>query len=692
MHSEYYPYDIETYLNCFTIVFKRHSDKAQWRFEISPWKNEGFELYIFIQQIANSNGVMVGFNNWFFDYPVLHKLMERQGQVNAAFLYRYGQQIINDGKGGPLAKWQHAVWDRDQYCPQIDLFRIHHFDNKAKMTSLKLLEFNMRMNDIQELPYSPHEDLNQLQLVKVFDYNEHDVDATDKFLGFSMDMLDMRYQLSNKFGENMLNDNDVKIGEKIVVDTLKKSGVHLKKGMKTLRSEIRVNEIIFDYINFRTPEFNAALEWFRDLIIYPDEIKEEDDNKTKKKYTVDFEGFHFDLGLGGIHGSLSETVLRTTKEKKIKDIDVEGYYPSISISNGVYPAHIGPAWCEAMQWMKKERIKVGKKTAIGNGYKLGGNGSYGKSKDKHSVMYDPQYTMTITINGQLMLCMLAEELMLSIPDFEMVQVNTDGLTCMYPPKYEEQVSGICTWWEQLTRLVLEHVDYNLMAIRDVNNYLAVTKPYKDKEGKLVPSKVKRIGAYAYELALDNPGTRELPWHKNHSAVVVAKAAEAALVRNVNIETFIRGHIQSNPWDFYLRTKVNRSSQLFLESLEYWGDVTVNTRSDEIQRVSRYYISNRGGKLIKVMKPTEKKQQEWLDKPHWRHIKTGETKQGKKAPSGMWVQIDPPSKTRPDTRTGIDSKYCVTIANTIENGVPDLTDLNVNYYVNESRKLVDKLIA
>lgn len=345
-----------------------------------------------------------------------------------------------------------------------------------------------------------------------------------------------------------------------------------------------------------------------------------------------------------------------------------------------------------MDWMYHERLRVGKKTDIGNGFKLALNGSYGKSSDEHSVLYDPQYTMSITINGQLMLCMLAEALMDAIPDFKMVQINTDGLTYTFPPEYREQVMEVHKWWETVTQLELEHVDYRLMAIRDVNNYLAVTKPYKDDEGKLKPGKVKRIGAYAYVRAGEDSSTRELPWHKNNSAVVVAKAAEAALVRNVNIETFIRNHLTVNPWDFFLRTKVNRSSGLFLETPEYWGDQVVNIRSDEIQRVSRYYISNHGGKLVKVMTPTEKKQKEWLEKPHWRHIKTGETKQGKKAPSGMWVQIDPPSKTRPDTRTGIDSKYWVTLCNTIPNGQPDLTDININYYVSEARKLVDKLIA
>jgi len=66
-----------------------------------------------------------------------------------------------------------------------------------------------------------------------------------------------------------------------------------------------------------------------------------------------------------------------------------------------------------------------------------------------------------------------------------------------------------------TRLEFEHVLYQKMCIANVNSYIAVTQS----------GKVKRIGAYAYERASENPGTRELPWHKDHSAVVIAKAAE-----------------------------------------------------------------------------------------------------------------------------------------------------------------------
>ena len=149
----------------------------------------------------------------------------------------------------------------------------------------------------------------------------------------------------------------------------------------------------------------------------------------------------------------------------------------------------------------------------------------------------------------------------------------------------------------MTQLELEHVNYSRMAVRDCNSYLAVTQPYQGKDGKLVPPKVKRIGAYAYIRAEEDSGTRELPWHKDHGAIVVAKAAEAALVRGENIESFIRRHLTVCPLDFMLRTKINRKDKLILETPVMWGDTVVTTRQQEQQRVTRYYVSKDGGYLI-----------------------------------------------------------------------------------------------
>lgn len=226
-------------------------------------------------------------------------------------------------------------------------------------------------------------------------------------------------------------------------------------------------------------------------------------------------------------------------------------------------------------------------------------------------------------------------------------------------------------------------------------------------------KIKRIGAYAYERASENDGTRELPWHKNQGGVVIAKAAEAALVRGDNIERFVREHLKTNPLDFMMRTKVNRSDELYLESnapyeqnplpyTEYTPEQlkamdehnkkrnTEQLHRIKLQRVSRYFVSNNGGYLIKEMNPTADQIKEWHVKPHWRHKVSGETKQATKAPSGMWLQCPAPSQIPPQRRIGIEAGSKVTVCNSLT-GL-DMSDVNIAYYVAEARKLVDPLLT
>jgi len=200
--------------------------------------------------------------------------------------------------------------------------------------------------------------------------------------------------------------------------------------------------------------------------------------------------------------------------------------------------------------------------------KLALNGVYGDSNSKYSPFYDPQYTMSITINGQLLLCMLSEALLQS-DQVRMLQINTDGLTIRYPRTMIDWVASVQRWWEGVTNLTLESEFYSRMMIRDVNNYIA---EYAET------GKLKRKGAYEYDLE----------WHKNHSSLVVQKAAEYALVKDGDIREFIEGH--GDIFDFFLFIKVQRSA-----TLKHGGK--------EIQKQTRYYISNTGQPLTEVRKPT-----------------------------------------------------------------------------------------
>lgn len=719
-YTGHYIYDIECLPNFFSFRCTRWEDKAKWCYEISDWKNQGFELYQFLEQIKHSRGRMVGFNNENYDYPMIHMLFDYQGRINNAILYNKSQAIF---AARDTDDRSHFIWADQRHIPQIDLFKIHHFDNKAKMTSLKLLQFNMRLDNIIELQHDWSKPVDRPTADRTLFYNDHDVYSTGMFFDHSKKQIEFRDQLTEKYGKDFTNHNDTRIGQDFFVMELAKHGVRANKYNQTYRQQIKLADVLLPYIQFETPGFQQIHEFFKQTVMNPEQLKgffgSRDAGKTKctanvtetlaatmdpndvKVYYTDgtvskysdrdwskpvkylrpvnihtvVNGFRFDFGAGGIHGSVHNRIIVPAKGWTLRDSDVASYYPNLSIANDFFPQHLTKVFCQVYRRIYEQRKTYKKGSAENNMLKLMLNGVYGKSNDKHSPFYDPQYTMAITINGQLLLCMLAEQLM-KIPGLEIIQINTDGLTYLCPDEYLSHADALNDWWQRLTKLELEHVDYIKMAVANVNSYIAVTKPYTDKAGKLVPPKIKRIGAYAYERAAENDGTRELPWHKDQGGIVVAKAAEAALVRGENIEQFIRRHLMSQPMDFMMRAKVNRNDWL------YYGDT-------EVQRITRYFVSNSGDYLVKHMLPTADQKAEWHKKKFWRHTVNGKLQMASKAPSKLWVACPPPSAEPPVRTIGIDSGYRVTICNDLT-GL-DMSDVDISYYVARTRKLVDELI-
>jgi hypothetical protein len=100
------------------------------------------------------------------------------------------------------------------------------------------------------------------------------------------------------------------------------------------------------------------------------------------------DGFRFDFGVGGIHGSLTSKVVKETKTYKIVDADVSSMYPNIAISNRVYPEHLTSKFCDIYQDVYEQRKSYPKTSAENAMLKLALNGVYGDSNNKYSPFYD----------------------------------------------------------------------------------------------------------------------------------------------------------------------------------------------------------------------------------------------------------------------------------------------------------------
>jgi hypothetical protein len=268
-----------------------------------------------------------------------------------------------------------------------------------------------------------------------------------------------------------MNHNDTKIGKDYFAMRLEEAGVALydfgPKGRtprQTKRPVIQLKDAILPWITFQAPEFNRVLGWLKDQTIT--ETKGVFDNVVAR-----VNGFDFVFGLGGIHGSIESEVVESNDEYIIVDLDVTSYYPNLAITNGFYPEHLGKTFVSIYKHLFEQRKSYPKKSAESAMLKLALNGVYGDSNNQFSVFYDPLFTMSITLNGQLLLCLLAEGLM-HIDGLRLIQVNTDGLTVRVPRANKWLVETAAAAWQQRTGLNLEEAVYKRMFISNVNNYLA----------------------------------------------------------------------------------------------------------------------------------------------------------------------------------------------------------------------------
>lgn len=651
-------YDIETFPNVFTFAAQT-ADGKRWFFERSDTVNDIEKLCDFMDTLARNKCRMVGFNNIGFDYPVLHYIYQMRF-LSAKEIYDKAISIIFAPRN---ARFSHLIWESEHNVEQLDLYKVHHFDNMAKATSLKILEFNMRSHNVEDLPFEPGTTLTEEQIEVLRAYNWNDVIETLNFYHRSTTEIEMREQLTEALGMNVLNRSDVKIGEMILIQELEKHGIQCYarvNGRRQMRQthyeQLVLADAILPYIKFERPEFQRILDYVKAQVI----------TETKGVFAgliATIDGIEYKFGTGGLHASVESSVISSSDTHQLIDVDVASYYPNLAIKNKLYPAHLGVEFCDVYEGLYKTRKTYKKGTSENEAYKLALNGSYGNSNSKYSPLYDPMFTMTITLGGQFSLCMLIEQL-IKVPGLKIVQANTDGVTYLCPHEHVEHTRNLCRWWEGVTQLELEEVLYNRMFIRDVNNYIA--------EG--MDGRIKRIGAYASQTALENPSTRELPWHKDWSARVVPLAAEAALVRGEDIRTFIENH--TDVYDFFLRTKVPRNS-----TLEYGGEKVPNT--------VRYYISTNGEPLFKVMPPKGElgtyKRKNGITDAYYHEILES-------IPAGVHDErIHTKNKSVHEIRrTAIHTGWNVSLINEIPE-VFNRKSLNYDWYVQEVEKLVKPLV-
>ena len=539
--------DLETMLELFLCCCYDSQEDRWYRFEVSRRKNQIDALVNYVE--SHQTYHFVFYNGLKFDSQVLefvirnyHNWVDKTALEICAIISQVATDVIDDSNYDIFPRYR----ENQLSFKIIDPFELMGFSNKNRMVSLKRIEFELDMENIEEMPiHHLKENLTEEECQITVDYCDNDCKALYKFykvvigdtehpLYRGNNQIQLREAIEEEFEIPCLNFSDTKIGDEIIKKyyceemKLKYSDLP-KKGF--FRKEIKASNCIAKYVKFETKELQSFLKNLK---------KKTFGLKEDFKETINFYGNVYSFMQGGLHTEQSPEIFEATKEKLILDYDVSSYYPAIIINNEKYPFHLGKSFLSGYKKAFEKRIalkplaKKDKKIAgVVGALKLCVNGVYGKTSDMQNWMYDKQVTLFTCITGELSLMMLIE--VYELAGIHVISANTDGVTLFVDNQKVNKIEEINNWWMELTKYDLERTDYKKIVFSSVNDYIAVKT-----EGS-----IKLKGDYVIDFEL----------YKNKSARIVPIALKEYFINNIPVEETIKNH--QNIYDFCIRQKASR---------------------------------------------------------------------------------------------------------------------------------------
>lgn len=435
-------------------------------------------------------------------------------------------------------------------------------------------------------------------------YNKNDVFICCEIVRLNSEEVKSRYAVSNVYGVNVLNSSRSNMAD-ILFEKFysERSGLSPKqwKGKKTERTAMKLSRVIFDNVQFKTPYLKEFLERIKKKVLY--RISKEEFNEILSignvKYSMGTGGLHSqdipmeiwstsDYGMNGSIACQPPTGEKNDAEPfTLIHWDINSMYPSIMSAYSIYPEHmVKSVFVGLITWMKDTRVSVKHSTEeFVNGIpkdvlalvlKIVINSIYGKLGFEKSDIYDRLAVLKVTINGQLLILMLIEELFLN--NIKVISANTDGLMVIIKDSQWDLFNTIAAKWENDSKLKADADIVHCLIARDVNNYCAL---FRTKKGL----KTEYKGAM-------NPFMYAIDLQKGYDMPIVAKAVNDYFINNIPVMDTLRN--ATNILDF-CKTQ-NVGSQYHVEQT-----LIVNREIKRIpyQRYIRFYISNNGCIVEKV---------------------------------------------------------------------------------------------
>jgi len=585
------------YLSC---TFKSVSNQEITYFEISNRINQKKELVDFLKR---QDIWLLGYNNKNYDNVIAQLLIEldiEDGYELVKYIHDKTQVIFDEKVNQAeinLIRNRYSVKNSDL----MTMYYQNNFQKPLKMLGVMLKHDLIYEGNIESNRNYSLSELNAKSIDDIFEdkkkYNINDVEITYKFFEKIKEKWNLRIGLTERFGMDLYSDSESSIANKIglrlyIKETFPNANQFeikqlesIYKKKSTQRDIVYFKDAIVNVPKFETTYLNYLLdkimsEYWSENHLFNESIHV--GNVTGK------------IGIGGIHlfytdyensyNHLLNKNIKISKDtsgicyktipknKTVREIDVASLYPATWINSGMYPEHLSKHFIDVYTRLRDERIKDKKqgRTFDSNWKKLVLNSLWGKTKNKFTFVYDPKVSLMITMTGQLMILQLIEKL-LKI-GIKIILSNTDSVVVEFNLDKEQDYYSIIKEWEGENNYELEETIYQKYFARDVNCYLGLD----------INNKIKA----------KNDFSDEIDFNKGMDALIVAKSVKNYFLNNIPVEKTI--HEEEDINNFLITQKPDKNFKMEYTTIKN-GQIHTKT----IQRINRWYITKRFGKLFKT---------------------------------------------------------------------------------------------
>lgn len=167
----------------------------------------------------------ISFNGLAFDAQITTHILKNYigwevgGEAFAKDMYQFAQRTID--KANRKEFLDYPEWEMP--IGQIDLFKLNHWENPAKRSSLKWIQYTMDWDNILDMPIDHTASIQtKEQLDTVIKYCINDVESTREVFNKSKSLIQLRKTLTDQYDINLFSASEARISKELFAYYLSK--------------------------------------------------------------------------------------------------------------------------------------------------------------------------------------------------------------------------------------------------------------------------------------------------------------------------------------------------------------------------------------------------------------------------------------------------------------------------------------